>query len=58
MIKLKMPVKEAIQSKAMIAGIFLCGVGAYLIYKGDSTTGMLAIGNGMGIMGIRDSHAG
>jgi len=53
---IKTPLNKAVKSKGMLGGFFLIVVGVYLIYKGDTNTGMLAIGNGMGIMGIRDAQ--
>ena len=53
---IKMEPKKVIKSKGMLGGFLLIGVGMYMISKGDFNTGMLAIGNGLGIMGIRDAQ--
>lgn len=51
---IKMPIKEAIKSRAMLGGLLLIGLGVYLVIDGRTEVGMGAIANGMGIMGIRD----
>ena len=53
---MKTPINKAIKSKGMIGGAILIVAGAYIIYKGSYDLGMIAIGNGLGIMGIRDAQ--
>jgi len=52
---INMTASDAVKSKGMLGGAFLAAVGLYLIYKGNMDLGMIAIGNGLGIMGIRDA---
>lgn len=52
-----MPIKQAVTSKGMIAGVFLMCLGTYVaISVGDVTGGMSIIGLGLGILGIRDAR--
>jgi len=52
---IKMKTKDAVKSKGMLAGIFLLGVGLYVIIEQkDVTGGMTVMGIGLGILGIRD----
>ena len=52
---IKMPIKEQVKSKGMLAGYFLIGLGAYVIIEQkDVTGGMTIMGGGFGILGIRD----
>ena len=54
---IKTPIKEAVKSKGIIAGIFLMVLGAYVIVEQkDVTGGMTIMGIGLGIMGIRDAQ--
>jgi drug/metabolite transporter (DMT)-like permease len=54
---IKTPVKQAIKSKGIIAGIFMMILGAYVIVEQKDTTGGLSImGIGLGILGIRDAQ--
>lgn len=53
---MKMPMKSVIKSKGMLGGLFLCGVGLYLLSVDNQDLGMIAIGNGFGILGIRDAQ--
>lgn len=48
--------KDMVKSKAMLGGLLLVGLGVYLVVKGNTEQGMLAVGNGLGIMGIRDKQ--
>ena len=51
----KKTINEILQSKAMLAGIGLIGLGGYMISQGDNQFGFGIIMNGLGIMGIRDA---
>lgn len=51
-----MNTKEIATSKGMFGGIVLIAAGAYMLWKGDGNLGIMAIGNGLGIMGIRDAQ--
>ena len=54
---IKTPIKDAVKSKGIIAGIFLMVLGAYVIVEQkDVTGGMTIMGIGLGIMGIRDAQ--
>ena len=53
---IKMPIDKAAKSKGMLGGLILIGAGAYIIYAGNPELGLVAIGNGLGIMGIRDAQ--
>lgn len=57
MILKNMTAGQAVKSKAMIGGVFLIGAGVYLLKVGQYDMAMLSIGNGLGIMGIRDAAA-
>ncbi len=48
-------VKEIITSKAMLAGLGLVALGAYLIFKGSEQFGYAMLLNGFGYLGIRDA---
>jgi len=52
---IKMPVKEQIKSKGMLAGYGLAAFGVYLIIENKSTEGFQSLGLGLGILGIRDA---
>jgi len=55
---MKMPIKNQVKSKGMLAGYFLIGLGAYIIVEQkDVTGGMAVIGGGLGVLGIRDKDA-
>lgn len=52
---IKMPIKDSLKSKGMLAGYFLIGLGMYVIVEQkDVTGGMAIIGGGLGVLGIRD----
>ena len=54
---IKMPIKEQVKSKGILAGFGLVGLGAYIIVEQkDVTGGMTTIGVGLGILGIRDAQ--
>ena len=52
--KIKMGLKKAATSKGMIGGALVFCLGAYMVIKGDHINGMLAVGFGLSLMGIRD----
>jgi len=52
---IKMPMNKAVKSKGMIAGVFMMGLGLYVVIEQkDVTGGMAVMGLGLGILGIRD----
>jgi len=54
---IKTPMNKAIKSKGIIAGIFMMGLGLYVVIEQKDVTGGLAvIGIGLGILGIRDAQ--
>ena len=53
---IKMPVKDQIKSKAMIAGYGLVIFGGYLIYSGSQEFGYAMLLNGLGYIGVRDAN--
>lgn len=57
MILKNMTAVQALKSKAMLGGLALLIAGGFLMYKGEYVLGLTAIGNGLGIMGIRDDTA-
>lgn len=53
---IKMPVKEQVKSKGMIAGWFLIGLGSYIaVIQSDVTGGGSIIGIGLAVLGLRDA---
>jgi len=52
---LNMTVKEASKSKGMIGGAIVVILGLFLALKGEYTLSVAAVGNGLSLMGIRDS---
>lgn len=52
---IKMPVKDQVKSKGMIAGYGLIAFGGYLIYSGSHDFGYAMLLNGFGMIGIRDA---
>ena len=55
---IKMPLKKAVTSKGMIGGAIVVALGIYIVIQGDFTSGMLAVGGGLSLMGIRDKDDG
>jgi len=54
---MKMPIKNQVKSKGMLAGFGLIGLGVYIVVdQKDVTGGMTTIGVGLGILGIRDAQ--
>ena len=54
---LKTPVSKAVKSKGILAGLFMMGLGVYMIIEQkDTTSGLATIGVGFGILGIRDAQ--
>jgi len=53
---IKTPIKEAVKSKGILAGIGLMVLGGYVVVEQkDVTGGMTVVGIGLGILGIRDA---
>lgn len=53
---IKTPIKEAIKSKGILAGVGLMVMGGYvIIMQKDVTGGLTILGVGLGILGIRDA---
>lgn len=53
---IKMQPKEALKSKGMLAGVFMMGLGLYVVVEQKDVTGGLSVmGIGLGILGIRDA---
>ena len=52
---IKMPIKNQMKSKGMLAGYGLIALGIYLISEKNLDLGISQIMTGLGIMGIRDA---
>jgi len=48
--------KAALKSKGIIGGLVVVALGIYMVYKSEYELGMLAVGNGLALLGIRDAQ--
>lgn len=54
---MKTPLNKQVKSKGFIAGYFLIGFGVYIaVEQKDTTFAAAMIGNGLGILGLRDAQ--
>lgn len=53
---MKMPIKNQVKSKGMLAGWGMVALGVYLISQGNNELGVSQILFGLGVLGIRDAN--